>query len=115
MVVETKRKMGDKPVIVCMAMKNPTVFSEMEPYADAILINFGVSAKAPFDILTGNYAPTGLLPAIMPKDMQTVETHCEDLPFDYEAYVDSQGNAYGFGFGLDFEGVIKDERTACIL
>lgn len=115
MVVETKRKMGDKPVIVCMAMKNPVVFSEMEPYADAILINFGVSAKAPFDILTGNYAPTGLLPAIMPKDMQTVETHCEDLPFDYEAYVDSQGNAYGFGFGLDFEGVIKDERTACIL
>lgn len=115
MVMETREKMGEKPVIVCMTVKNPVVFSEMEPFADAILVNFGVSARAPFDILTGNYAPTGLLPAIMPKDMQTIETHCEDLPFDYEAYVDSQGNAYGFGFGLNFDGVIADERTASIL
>jgi len=26
-------------------------------------------------------------------------------------YKDSEGNAYDFGFGLDWNGVIKDERT----
>lgn len=110
MVIDTKKKMGDKPVIVCLTMKNPTVFAELEPYADAVLAEFGVRARAPFEILAGNYEPTGLLPAIMPKDMATIEAHCEDLPFDYEAYVDSQGNAYGFGFGLNFHGVIGDGR-----
>ena len=107
MVTEARRQMGEKPVIVSIAMKNPTVLAELEPYADAILVNFGVSSKAPFDILAGNFEPSGRLPAILPKDMETVERHCEDLPFDYEAYVDSQGNAYEFGFGLNFSGVIK--------
>lgn len=107
MVTEARRQMGEKPVIVSIAMKNPTVLAELEPYADAILVNFGVSSKAPFDILAGNFEPSGRLPAILPKDMETVEKHCEDLPFDYEAYVDSQGSAYEFGFGLNFGGVIK--------
>lgn len=107
MVTEARRQMGEKPVIVSIAMKNPTVLAELEPYADAILVNFGVSSKAPFDILAGNFEPSGRLPAILPKDMETVERHCEDLPFDYEAYVDSQGSAYEFGFGLNFSGVIK--------
>lgn len=107
MVTEARKQMGEKPVIVSIAMKNPTVLAELEPYADAILVNFGVSSKAPFDILAGNFEPSGRLPAILPKDMETVEKHCEDLPFDYEAYVDSQGNAYEFGFGLNFSGVIK--------
>ena len=29
-----------------------------------------------------------------------------------EVYVDSDGNAYSFGFGLDWDGQIADERTA---
>ena len=30
---------------------------------------------------------------------------------DMEPYTDSEGNAYDFGFGMDWRGVIKDERT----
>lgn len=110
-VIKTKEKMGNKPVIVCIRMKNPAVLSELEPYADAILIDFGVEKRALLDIITGQYEPQGLLPIILPKDMETVEKHCEDLGFDMEAYTDTQGNTYNFGFGLNFSGRIKDGRT----
>ena len=43
--------------------------------------------------------------------METVETHCEDKPFDMTPYKDSEGNIYDFGYGLSFEGVILDERN----
>jgi beta-glucosidase len=29
-----------------------------------------------------------------------------------KVHVDSEGNAYDFAFGLDWDGVIQDERTA---
>ena len=44
--------------------------------------------------------PTGRLPVQMPRDMETVERHCEDMPLDMEPYVDEMGNRYDFGFGL---------------
>jgi len=34
------------------------------------------------------------------------------VPFDMEPHVDSEGNAYDFAFGLDWDGVIRDARTA---
>lgn len=43
--------------------------------------------------------------------MKTVETQKEDVAFDMECYEDSEGNRYDFGFGMNFEGVIMDERT----
>lgn len=43
--------------------------------------------------------------------MTAVERHCEDLPFDYEAYTDAAGNRYAFGFGLGWDGPIDDDRT----
>ena len=44
--------------------------------------------------------------------MEEVEAHCEDKPFDMRAYVDTMGNSYDFGFGLNWSGVIADERTS---
>jgi beta-glucosidase len=43
----------------------------------------------------------------MPRDMETVERNAEDTPFDLLPYVDSEGNAYDFGFGLKWKGKIK--------
>lgn len=43
--------------------------------------------------------------------MQTVEEHCEDRPRDMRPYRDADGNVYDFGFGLDWRGIICDERT----
>ena len=47
----------------------------------------------------------------MPKDMRTVEEQKEDVPFDMECYVDSEGHRWDFGFGMNYSGVIRDERT----
>ncbi len=35
----------------------------------------------------------------------------EDVPFDMDCHIDSEGNIYDFGFGLNWNGVIKDNRT----
>jgi beta-glucosidase len=47
----------------------------------------------------------------MPSNMTTVELQNEDVPQDMECYVDSEGNKYNFAFGLNWDGIIIDERT----
>ncbi len=42
LVLETKGKMGNKPVIVVIKVSKPMVFSEIEPSASAILMHMGV-------------------------------------------------------------------------
>lgn len=46
-----------------------------------------------------------------PKDMAEVEAQLEDVPRDMECYVDANGNTYDFAFGLNWSGVIDDERV----
>ena len=48
----------------------------------------------------------------MPANMQTVEEQYDDTPHDMQPYVDAEGNAYDFAFGLNWAGVIEDARTA---
>lgn len=36
----------------------------------------------------------------------------EDVPFDLECHVDTDGNTYDFAYGLNWSGQIQDERTA---
>ena len=110
-VLNAREKMKGKPVIVVLNLSTPTVVSEFEPSANAILVNFGVQDQAIFDILSGAAEPSGLLPLQMPAHMQTVEEQHEDTPHDMQPYVDSQGNAYDFAFGLNWAGVIEDART----
>ncbi len=112
MVNETRAKMGKKPVIVLIDVSNPMVFSEIEKSASAIVVHFGVQDQALMDIITGAAEPSGLLPFQMPADMKTVEEQYEDVPRDMNCYVDSDGNKYDFGFGLNWKGVINDERVA---
>ena len=111
MVLDTKKAMNGKPVIVSVAMSKPMVFSEFEKDADAIIVNFEVQDQAILDILTGVAEPSGLLPLQMPVDMKTVETQKEDVPYDMICHIDSEGNTYDFGFGLNWSGIIKDARV----
>ncbi len=112
MVLDARKAMKDKPVIVVVDVSKPMVFSEFEKEAQAILLTFGVQDQAVLDILTGAAEPTALLPFQMPVDMTTVELQKEDVPFDMNCHVDSEGNSYDFGFGLNWNGVISDARTA---
>ncbi len=112
MVNETRAKMGKKPVVVSIDVSNPMIFSEIEKSSSAIIIHFGVQDQALMDILTGGAEPSGLLPFQMPADMKTVEEQFEDVPRDMNCYIDSEGNKYDFGFGLNWQGTINDERVA---
>lgn len=111
LVLDTRRKMKDKPVIVILKLSNPTVLAEIEPAVDAILVDFRVQDQAILDVLSGAFEPSGLLPFQMPADMTTVEKQFEDVPFDMTPYRDSEKNSYDFAFGLNWKGVISDERT----
>ena len=111
LVARARRAMGDRPVVVVVRMHNPAVLTELEPLADAVVVDFGVSQEAVWDLVRGAFEPSGLLPVRLPVSMEAVERHCEDLPFDYEPYTDSAGRRYDFGYGLSWAGVIEDERT----
>ena len=111
LVLDTRKAMGDKPVIVSIRMLNPCVLSELEKAADAIIVDFGVQQDALMTLISGGAEPSGLLPVQLPRDMETVEAHCEDKPLDLVPYTDSVGNVYDFGFGLNWNGVIQDSRT----
>lgn len=111
LMLETKQRIGNIPMVVYLTVTNPMCFYEFEDKADAIVVGFSVSDQAALEVIAGAYEPKGLLPCQMPKNMETVETQFEDVPFDMECHVDDMGNAYDYGFGLDWKGVISDWRT----
>ncbi|GMO41461.1 MAG: glycoside hydrolase family 3 N-terminal domain-containing protein [Treponemataceae bacterium] len=111
LVLDTKKAMGDKPVIVFARATNPFVTAEFESAAAAILLDFSVEKRALLDIAGGRAEPSGLLPFQMPRDMETVEAQAEDIPRDMVPYTDSEGNTYDFAYGLNWNGIIKDERV----
>lgn len=117
MILYAEKNMPEEAkVIVAMNAegKSPiaaAVVSEFEPGADAILYGFNINNKAFLDIASGRVEPSGLLPIQLPASMDAVEAQLEDVPRDMECYVDASGNEYDFGFGLNWSGVISDNRT----
>ena len=111
MVVDTKKLMGNKPVVVIIETGRPVVLTEIEPSADAILISFKVQHQALLDIISGKAEPSALMPMQMPADMKTVEEQQEDVPRDMRCYKDADGNTYDFAFGLNWKGIINDPRV----
>ena len=111
LVIDTKKRMGDKPVVVFVQLSRPFVPAEVEPWADVLFVHFGVQNQVLLDLSGRKAEPGGLLPMQLPADMRTVEEQSEDVPHDMRPYVDSEGHAYDFAYGLDWKGVIRDART----
>ena len=103
LVRDTKKALGEKPVIVAVNLGKPMIMSEIEPYANAIFVTFDVQNQAVLEMISGKAAPTGRLPFQMPANMETVETQQEDTPHDMECYKDEDNNVYDFGFGLHYQ------------
>lgn len=112
MVLETRKAMKGKPVVVVANLSRPMVFGEFEREVDAIVATFDVQDQAFMEIIAGTAEPSGLLPLQMPADMKTVEEQKEDVPFDLKCYVDEMGHVYDFGYGLNWSGVIRDTRNS---
>lgn len=110
-VLTVRKEMKDKPVIVCLSTTRPVVVGEFEAAADAIIVSFGTSSKVFLDLIAGKFEPSGLLPCQFPINMQTVEQQKEDVPRDMIPYVDSEGHIYDFAFGMNWKGIINDERV----
>ena len=102
-----------------MSSVGAMVWSEVEPLADAILMYYtGTAFDGSFfredvllDVVSGKVEPSALLPMQQPASMEAVEAQQEDVPRDMECYVDADGNTYDFAYGLNWSGVINDERV----
>lgn len=110
-ILETRKAIGNKPVLVSITMNNPTVVKEFEHVVDGILVNFQVQSQAILDIISGKVEPSGLLPFQMPANMETVETQAEDASHDMVVHIDTDGNSYDFAYGLHYHGIINDARV----
>ncbi|MDL2265589.1 hypothetical protein LJC43_04325 [Parabacteroides sp. OttesenSCG-928-G21] len=108
----TVAAMGNKPIVFALDMTNPMVVSDFEPYCDAIIVGGRTSDISNLEIISGAVEPNGLLTVNFPMNMETVELAFEDTPHDMIPYIDSEGNRYTFGFGLNWEGIISDARTS---
>ena len=114
MVKQIKEKAG-KPVVTLVMGGRPLIFSDMEPYTDAILVTWWLGTEAGnsiADVLTGSYNPSGKLPMTFPR-------HVGQCPIYYNhkstgrawtpnnpwvsGYMDeSVKPAYAFGYGLSY-------------
>ena len=104
---------GDIPVIASVSMERGMVWSEVEPLSDVILVSYNAQKpEAVAKIILGQIEPQGLLVFQQPASMEAVEAQVDDVPRDMECYKDTAGNVYDFAFGLNWDGVIDDERTA---
>lgn len=112
-VISIKQKLpADAKLILVIDADRPMCFGEIESYADVILWGFeSITDEAFAHIIAGSAEPYGLLNHQMPIDMEAVEGDKEDVPRDMECYVDSEGNTYDFCFGLNWSGVIDDDRV----
>lgn len=102
---------NNENVIVALNANYPSIVSEFESQVDSILVGYSCENAAFLEIVAGNVEPSALLPFQMPANMETVEAQFEDVPRDMEVHVDAAGNAYDFAYGLNWSGVINDERV----
>ncbi len=111
---------ADCDVILLVNGCGSMIWSEVEPLSDAILYYYGTAfmggtwwkTESVLEIVSGKVEPTGLLNMQQPINMEVVETQYEDVPRDMECYVDANGNTYDFAFGMNWSGIINDERVA---
>ena len=114
MVKQIKEKAG-KPVVTLVMGGRPLIFSDMEPYTDAILVTWWLGTEAGnsiADVLTGSYNPSGKLPMTFPRHVgqcpiyynhkSTGRAWAPNNPW-VSGYMDeSVKPAYVFGYGLSY-------------
>ena len=106
-----KAKEAGIPCVALLNIQQPMCVHEFESEMDAIVVSMSGCDEAALKIIAGEAEPSGLLPMQMPLDMLEVEKQLEDVPRDMVCYTDADGNTYDFAFGLNYSGVIQDERT----
>ena len=81
------------PLVIDVVLDRPAVMTPLLRFASAVVGSFGSSDDALLDALTGTIAPVGRLPFDLPRSMDQVRAHGEDVP----GYDDP---LFPFGHGL---------------
>jgi beta-glucosidase len=81
------------PLVVDVVLDRPAVLTPLLPLTSALVGSYGTSDEALVDALTGAIAPVGRLPFDLPRSMEQVRQHGEDVP----GYDDP---LFAFGHGL---------------
>ncbi|GAA1957079.1 glycoside hydrolase family 3 protein [Agromyces allii] len=82
------------PTVIDVHLDRPAILTPFIDEAAAVVGNYGASARAVLDVLTGAVAPLGKLPFDLPSSMAAVEASREDVPFD------TKDPLFRFGHGL---------------
>jgi beta-glucosidase len=91
-----KRVSALVPTVVSIYLDRPAILTPIRDRAAAVLVNFGISDEALFDVIVGRAAPRGRLPFDLPSSMVAVAAQRPDRPFD------SASPLYRFGYGLRY-------------
>lgn len=82
------------PTVVDVLADRPAILEPIVHCAAAVTLNWGSSAAALLDVVTGAAAPQGRLPFDLPRSMAAVEASRPDVPFD------TADPLFRFGHGL---------------
>ena len=86
-----------KPTIVVVSLERPAILTEISKASHALIADFSVSDKVIFELIFGDFSPTGKLPLQLPSSMESVFEQKEDVPFD------SKNALYEYGHGLGYD------------
>lgn len=82
------------PLVVDVVLDRPAVVTPLLPFSSALVGSYGTNDEAFVDAVTGRIAPRGRLPFDLPRSMEDVRRHGEDVPgFD--------DPLFAFGHGLE--------------
>jgi len=70
------------PLVLVVNLDRPGILTPFAEFASAVVVDFGSSARAVLDVLTGHVAPEGRLPVELPRSMDAVRASREDVPSD---------------------------------
>ena len=82
------------PTVVDVLADRPAILDADRRGGGAVTLNWGASAAALLDVLTGAAEPKGRLPFDLPRSMAAVEASRPDVPFD------TDDPLFRFGHGL---------------
>ncbi|GAA1570964.1 glycoside hydrolase family 3 N-terminal domain-containing protein [Kribbella sancticallisti] len=94
LVARLERIAATCPLVIDVVLDRPAVLTPLLRFASAVVGSYGTSDEALLDALTGTIAPQGRLPFDLPRSMDQVRRHDEDVP----GYDDP---LFPFGHGLD--------------
>ena len=89
-----------KPTILVANIRRPLVLTEFENVSKALIADFDVSNDVIFELIFGEFNPTGKLPIQLPSSMKSVENQIEDLPLILRNHYLIMDMDYPFSFNI---------------